>query len=240
MRHKAGSILLSCVMGAALLSGCTVTISPTTPAASSDSAVSTEQETEETPSPSTPASAESPMSTPATHSPEGLAESQLTEIDDQTLITLKEISQDGYEFYKECQIGQEGILDFDLNNQFFQGEQQYIALASIQSREDFLIFCEKFYSDNFINQNITPWFEGNDAQFVEQQGFLYYRTPSGTGLVIPLAESQAEIEQQTADEVSINFPFWDPKMQKVTNGGVQITLLKIDQVWKIDKIEEHA
>lgn len=57
---------------------------------------------------------------------------------------------------------------------------------------------------------------------------------------MPLAERHAKMEQQTADKVSINFSLWDLQTQKFTNGVVQITLLKTNQVWEIDKIEAHA
>lgn len=240
-----------------LLSSCSISIStnPTngssSQASSSVSASSSAASTSSaTPAASDPSSSESTISEPtvspqATHSPESRSESELAEIDDQTLTTLKEISRDGYAFYKECymdQIGSQGDqadeFYLDLDHQFFRGEQQYIAVAPIQSKEDFLALCAKLYSDNFIDQNIACWFDDEDALFEEHQGTLYYRVPSGTGLVSPLADHLAEIEYQTPDKVSIYFPFWDSRIQRVTNGGVQITLVKTDQVWKIDKIEE--
>ena len=74
MKRKTGSILLSCVMGAALFSGCTITISPASPGTSSDTAVQSEPETEETPSsgePATPAPTASPqVAQPTTRRPQ--------------------------------------------------------------------------------------------------------------------------------------------------------------------------
>ena len=72
MKRKTGSILLSCVMGAALLSGCTITIAPASPGTSSDTAVQSEPETEETPSsgdPATPVHPTSPQVTQSTEVP---------------------------------------------------------------------------------------------------------------------------------------------------------------------------
>ena len=72
MIRKIGSILLSCVMGAALLSGCTITISPASPGTSSDTAVQSEPETEETPSsgdPATPVPTASPQAVQPTATP---------------------------------------------------------------------------------------------------------------------------------------------------------------------------
>lgn len=72
MKRKTGSILLSCVMGAALFSGCTITISPASPGTSSDTAVQSEPETEETPSsdnPTTPAPTTSQQVAQATATP---------------------------------------------------------------------------------------------------------------------------------------------------------------------------
>ena len=72
MKRKTGSILLSCVMGAALFSGCTITISPASPGTSPDTAVQSEPETEETPSsdnPTTPAPTTSQQVAQATATP---------------------------------------------------------------------------------------------------------------------------------------------------------------------------
>ena len=72
MKRKTGSVLLSCVMGAALLSGCTITIAPASPGTSSDTAVQSESETEETPSsgdPSTPVPTDSPQAAQPTATP---------------------------------------------------------------------------------------------------------------------------------------------------------------------------
>lgn len=56
MKRRIGSVLLSCVLGAVLLSGCTITIAPASPGTSSDSAVQSEQEAS--------SSSESAMSAP--------------------------------------------------------------------------------------------------------------------------------------------------------------------------------
>lgn len=234
MKHVVVSALLACMMGAMLLSGCTSTITSTTSEATSDTAVQYNQEKVKVASPSespVPESTVLPRIAPST-------ESQLEESKDQSLTELDEICQDGYLFYKQCQIGQEGLLDFDLNDQFFQGDDQYVALASIHSKDDFLTFCAKFYSDNFIHQKLIPWFDGDDACFVEQEGHLYYKLPSGTGLVIPLATSQAELLQQTPDEVEITFPLWDPQRQIALDAKVQFLLRKDSGTWKIDAIKE--
>lgn len=72
MKRKTGSILLSCALGAALLSGCTITISPASPGTSSDTAVQSEPETEETPSsgdPATPVPTASPQAAQPTATP---------------------------------------------------------------------------------------------------------------------------------------------------------------------------
>ena len=72
MKRKTGSILLSCVLGAALLGGCTITISPASPGTSSDTAVQSEPQTEETPSsgdPATPVPTASPQAAQPTATP---------------------------------------------------------------------------------------------------------------------------------------------------------------------------
>lgn len=50
MKRQIGRILLSYVMSAVLLNGCTITIAPASPGTTSDTAVQSEPETEETPS----------------------------------------------------------------------------------------------------------------------------------------------------------------------------------------------
>lgn len=238
MNVRIGCILLYCAMGAALLSGCTITVSPTTTAASPDSTVQSEPETEETPSSSEQVIPETTIPSQVTRSPEDQSEKQSAENAELTFAELKEICQNGYTFFKECQIGQEGILTFDLSNQLMVGEQQYIALASINSKEDFLTYCTELFSDSFIDQNISPWLEGENARFLEDQGHLYYKAPSGTGLVTPLATSNAEVEQQAANEVSIAFPLWNPQTQETLSGSVSVVLLRDNETWKINEIKE--
>lgn len=150
---------------------------------------------------------------------------------------LNDICQNGYLFFRQCQIGQEGILDFDLEDQFFQEEQQYVAVASLNSREEFLDFCRGYYTDTFIEQNILPWFEGTEPKFLEKGERLYYRLPSGTGLVSPLAIREAVIEPQGTDTLSVTLPRWDARRQICLDTTVTITLLRQDDAWKISGIQ---
>ena len=72
MKLKIPSILMLCVMCAVLLSGCTITISPASPGTSSDTAVQSRPETEETPSSgdlATPAPTASPQVAQSTEVP---------------------------------------------------------------------------------------------------------------------------------------------------------------------------
>lgn len=151
---------------------------------------------------------------------------------------LDDICQTGYLFFRQCQIGQEGILEFDLEDQFIQDDQQYIAVASFASEENFLTFCRNYYSDSFINQNILPWFDGAEPQFLEKGGRLYYKIPSGTGLVAPLATQKAVIESQGPDFLSISMPLWNPQIELPLDATVKITLICAKDAWKISEIQE--
>lgn len=72
MKRRIGCVLLSYALGAVLLSGCAITISPASPGTSSDTAVQSEPETEETPSsgdPATPVPTASPQVAQSTEVP---------------------------------------------------------------------------------------------------------------------------------------------------------------------------
>lgn len=99
MKRKTGSILLSCVMGAALFSGCTITISPASPGTSSDTAVQSEPETEETPSSGEPA-ASAPTASPQVAQPTTSPTSQPTEAPSESAVppSTDSASGDGQEY----------------------------------------------------------------------------------------------------------------------------------------------
>src|SRR5699024_12154115 len=99
MKRKTGSILLSCVMGAALFSGCTITISPASPGTSPDTAVQSEPETEETPSSGDPA-ASAPTASPQVAQPTTSPTSQPTEAPSESAVppSTDSASGDGQEY----------------------------------------------------------------------------------------------------------------------------------------------
>ena len=78
MVRKIGSILLSCALGAALLSGCTITIAPTSEATSQPAAQST-IDNDEASSSSFPAQPVSPTGTPSPTAVEPTPESTRSE-----------------------------------------------------------------------------------------------------------------------------------------------------------------
>lgn len=103
MKRKAGSILLFCVMSALLLSGCTVTASPTTSVTVLDSTVHSEHETEETSCPINPVSpapfssqAEPSIATPA---PSVFPLTDNTSIDGQEYIDLSFLTEEQQQLY---------------------------------------------------------------------------------------------------------------------------------------------
>ena len=99
MKRKTGSILLSCVMGAALFSGCTITISPASPGTFSDTAVQSEPETEETPSsgdPATPAPTTSQQVAQATATP--VPQPTETPAESSVVLSTGDTSGDGQEY----------------------------------------------------------------------------------------------------------------------------------------------
>lgn len=99
MKRKTGSILLSCVMGAALFSGCTITISPASPGTSPDTAVQSEPETEETPSsdnPTTPAPTTSQQVAQATATP--VPQPTETPAESSVVLSMGDASGDGQEY----------------------------------------------------------------------------------------------------------------------------------------------
>ena len=99
MKRKTGSILLSCVMGAALFSGCTITISPASPGTSPDTAVQSEPETEETPSsdnPTTPAPTTFQQVAQATATP--VPQPTETPAESSVVLSMGDASGDGQEY----------------------------------------------------------------------------------------------------------------------------------------------
>lgn len=221
-----GGVILCC---AALLAGCTAPASPPADSLPGSESSSAAQNTVDSSAAADPGPSAASVTEEET-APETSPSASLTEEE------LDDVCQNGYLFFRQCQIGQEGMLDFDLEDQFFQEDQQYVAVASFDSREEFLDFCRDYYTDTFIEQNILPWFEGTEPQFLEKGERLYYRLPSGTGLVSPLAIREAVIEPQGTDTLLVSIPLWDPKIEACLDTTVKITLLKQDDAWKISGI----
>lgn len=151
---------------------------------------------------------------------------------------LDELCQTGYLFFRHCQYGQEGLLPFDSEDQFVQGDQQYLAVASFDSEEEFLAFCQNYYTDSFIEENILPWFDSPEPTFLEKDDRLYYRTPSGTGIASPLAIQNAVIEPQGNDTLIVTIPLWDPQIEICLDATVEITLVYDGDAWKISEMQE--
>lgn len=230
MKFSKGNAALSLALCACLLAGCAVfSPSPADSLPGSESSSAAQNTVDSAAAGETPAAA-----APAA---EDGAESEAVLSARPTDEQLDDICQNGYLFFRQCQIGQEGMLDFDLENQFFQGDQQYLAVASFDSQEEFLDYCRGYYTDTFIEQNILPWFEGSEPQLLEKEGHLYYRLPSVTGLVSPLAIQEAVIESQGPDTLSLSIPLWDPQIGICLDTTVEITLLQIDDTWKISEIQ---
>lgn len=188
---------------------------------------------ESAPSPSSEAVASAAPS--STASPEAPAESAVPCLTEEQ---LDELCQTGYLFFRHCQIGQEGLLDFDLEDQFVQEDQQYLAVASFDSEEEFLAFCQNYYTDSFIEENILPWFDSPEPTFLEKGDRLYYRTPSGTGIASPLAIQNAVIEPQGNDTIVVTMPLWDPNIEVCLDASVEITLVYDGDAWKISEMQE--
>ena len=183
MRHKAGSILLSCVMSAALLSGCTVTISPTTPAASSDSAVSTEQETEETScpiNPASPAPTASPQATQsaATPEPSVAPSTDNTSSNGQEYTDLSFLTEEQQQLYKTaCDIGP-GLYGMGINLMNLWG---YPPITDIDNRHVTVMVNYKLYDVSYdtFSKQIHQIFTDNclgttdfTVKFIDYEGMV--------------------------------------------------------------------
>lgn len=231
MRRLKASMAFSLILCACLLAGCTTPSSSPAESLPGFASSSAAQNTVDSSAAKDPGPSAAPV-TEEKSAPESSPSAGLTEKE------LNDVCQNGYLFFRQCQIGQEGMLDFDLEDQFFQEDQQYVAVASLDSRKEFLDLCRGYYTDTFIEQNILPWFEGTEQKFLEKGERLYYRLPSGTGLVSPLAIQEAVIEPQGTDTLLVTLPLWDSQRQICLDTTVKITLLKQDDAWKISGIQE--
>ena len=222
---KLRRLALTGLLAACLLAGCAKAQSAASLAASAPA--------ENDPSSSSEAVASAAPS--STASPEASTESAAPSFAEEE---LDELCQTGYLFFRQCQIGQEGSLDFDLEDQFIQGDQQYLAVDSFDSKEELLAFCRNYYTDSFIEENILPWFDSPEPMFLEKGDRLYYRAPSGTGMTSPLAIQEAVIEPQGNDTIVVTMPQWDPKIEVCLDTTVEITLVYGGDAWKISEIQE--
>lgn len=170
MIRKIGSILLSCVMGAALFSGCTITISPASPGTFSDTAVQSEPETEETPSSgdlATPA----PQPTEPPAEPSAVPSTGGASDDGQEYTDLSFLSQEQQNIYQKALDASMFLFDVPTNldksifheqvaNVELDGQMYDLFENSYSEFQDYVytIFTPRyieslgtFYTDKFIN-----------------------------------------------------------------------------------------
>ena len=240
--QKTTAILLSALI-ACLLSGCDMPIEfgvssefQNRPALSSSNSDSSAPISE----PSTTVVPNANISDSDVSEPEDstLSNSVATDTPELTETQIEDICKNGYFFFKQYQLGQGGVLPYDLDDKIILDNQTYAKLTSFNSRQEFVEYCTAYFSDSFIDQNISPWFESENACILQRDNSLYYKLPEGTSIISSLSPTSVQIEQASSNELLVFWPLWDSNIERDLDSSVKFTLSCNDGKWKIDTIEE--
>lgn len=167
-----------------------------------------------------------------------LSNSVTTDTPELTETQIEDICKNGYFFFKQYQLGQGGVLPYDLDDKIILDNQTYAKLTSFNSKQEFVAYCTAYFSDSFIDQNINPWFESENACILQRDNSLYYKLPEGTGIISSLSPTSVQIKQVSSNEFLVFWPLWDPNIERELDSSVKFTLINNDGKWKIDAIEE--
>lgn len=241
--QKATAVLLSALI-ACFLSGCDMPIEfPASNESQSSSAFSNNSNNDSPDSISEPVTTVMPnanISDPDISESEdsALSNSVTTDTPELTETQIEDICKNGYFFFKQYQLGQGGVLPYDLDDKIILDNQTYAKLTSFNSKQEFVEYCTAYFSDSFIDQNINPWFESENACILQRDNSLYYKLPEGTGIISSLSPTSVQIEQASSNEFLIFWPLWDPNIERELDSSVKFTLINNDGKWKIDAIVE--